>query len=60
MAEEKITHKKGMFLETLGVVAIVYGIIQYLMAGLGWPNYGAWMAGGVIFLLISWAKKFMG
>lgn len=58
MAEEKM-HHKGMLLVTFGILAIVYGIVHYLMAGLGWPNYMAWIAGGVILLLIGWAKGSM-
>ncbi|MBI2031637.1 MAG: hypothetical protein HYT08_03415 [Candidatus Levybacteria bacterium] len=59
MIEGKVFHEKGLLLEAFGVLAIIYGIIQYLMAGLGWPSYGAWMAGGVILLLVGWAKKSM-
>jgi len=59
MAEEKIRPQKTMLLDTLGVLVIVYGVIQYLIEGLGWPGYGAWMTGGVILLLVAWAKKSM-
>jgi len=58
MAEEKM-HHKGTLLITFGILAIVYGIVNYLMASLGWPNYMAWIAGGVILLLAGWAKKSM-
>ena len=42
-----------------GVLAIVYGIVNYMMAVMGWQPYMAWIAGGVILLLVSWAKNSM-
>ena len=51
--------EKGRLLETVGVIAVVYGIINYLMVNLSWPTYVAWIAGGVILILIGWAKKSM-
>ncbi len=59
MAEDKQmhAHKGGHFLFTLGILAVVYGITQYLMVGLNWPSYGAWIAGGVLLLLVAWWKK---
>lgn len=39
-----------------GVVAIVYGIINYLMIAMNWPAYSSWITGGIILLLVSWAK----
>lgn len=60
MAEEKMMmHGKGKLLEVLGILAIVYGIINYLTTALGWPSYGAWIAGGVILVLVGWSKKAM-
>lgn len=60
MADEKMWHGgKGKLLEVAGVIAIVYGIINYLMTNLSWPTYGAWIAGGVILVLVGWAKKAM-
>ena len=60
MAEDKMMiHGKGKILEVLGILAIVYGVGNYLMVGLNWPSYGAWIAGGVILVLIGWAKKTM-
>ncbi|HKC14351.1 MAG TPA: hypothetical protein VKC89_00055 [Patescibacteria group bacterium] len=50
-------HKGGHFLFTLGIVAVVYGIIQYLMVGLGWPDYASWIVGGVLLALLGWFKK---
>jgi len=58
MAEEKGMYcHKGGWLFVLGVLAIVYGIVQYLLLALGWPIYTAWIVGGIILLLVSWAKK---
>jgi len=59
MAEEKMMHGKGKILEILGILAIVYGIINYLTTALSWPSYGAWIAGGVVLVLVGWAKKAM-
>ncbi len=62
MAEEKMmcghghAGKKYML---FGVLAIVYGIINYLQAQMGWQPYMAWIAGGVILILVSWAKGSM-
>lgn len=59
MAEEKMMHGKAKMLEILGILAIVYGIINYLITALSWPSYGAWIVGGAILVLIGWAKKAM-
>ena len=59
MAEERRMYGKGKILEVLGILAIVYGVINYLTIALGWPSYGAWIAGGVILVLVGWAKKSM-
>lgn len=40
-----------------GVLAIVYGIINYLMIVMNWPAYSSWITGGIILLLVSWAKQ---
>jgi len=39
-----------------GILAIVYGIIVYMMDVMGWQPYMAWIVGGVILLLVGWAK----
>lgn len=60
MSDDKMMHGgKGKLLETAGVIAIVYGIGTYLMVNLSWPSYGAWIAGGVILVLVGWTKKAM-
>lgn len=60
MADEKIMmpNPKSAFM-VLGILAIVYGVINYLMTAMGWEPYMAWIAGGVILLLVSWAKGSM-
>lgn len=60
MAEEKCCSHHGGFLFKLGILAIVYGVVQYLMTGLNWPAYGAWIGGGIILMIIDWLKKSMG
>jgi len=57
MAEEKTCCHGSGWLFLLGVLAIVYGIIQYLLLVLAWPVYTTWIVGGIILLLVYWAKK---
>ena len=59
MADEKMMCKcgpGGKKYMLFGVLAIVYGIINYLMIAMNWPAYSAWIVGGIILLLVSWAK----
>jgi len=60
VAEEKMLmpNPKSAFM-VLGVLAIVYGAVNYMTATMGWETYMAWIAGGVILLLVSWAKGSM-
>ena len=60
MADEKalMPNPKSAFM-VLGILAIVYGVVNYLMSSMGWEPYMAWIAGGVILLLVSWAKGSM-
>jgi hypothetical protein len=58
MAEEKMMCKCGngrkyMF---IGVLAIVYGIVTYMISVMNWQPYMSWIVGGVILVLLSWAK----
>ena len=57
MAEEKILspNPKSAFM-VLGVVAIVYGIVNYLTTIMNWQTYMGWIVGGVILILVAWAK----
>lgn len=59
MADERTHSGKGKIIEAAGVIAIVYGVSLYLIENLNWPEYGAWVAGGVILVLVAWAKKAM-
>lgn len=43
----------------LGVLAFVYGLMTYAMAMYDWKPYTAWMVGGVLLVLIGWAKKWL-
>lgn len=60
MADDKMMmpNPKSAFM-VLGILAIAYGVINYLMTAMGWEAYMAWIAGGVILLLVSWAKGSM-
>jgi len=61
MADEKVmcgrccgcSGKKYMF---VGALAIVYGIINYMISVMTWEPYMAWIVGGVILILIAWMK----
>ena len=60
MAEKEMCNcHHGGILKKLGILAVVYGITQYLMVAQGWPAYSAWIAGGVLLIVIAWAKKSM-
>jgi hypothetical protein len=64
MVEEKMACGKccghaGKKYMLFGVLAIVYGVINYLMVGMNWQPYMAWIVGGIILLLIAWTKGSM-
>ena len=59
MADEKHMHHGGHLLFTVGILAIVYGIMQYLMVGMNLPPYAAWIIGGILIVLVAWWKKSM-
>lgn len=50
-------HKKAKLYFFAGILAIVYGVVNYLTVSMGWPNYQAWIAGGVLLLLVGALKK---
>ena len=60
MAEEKMNCKcyghAGKIYIFFGVLAIIYGIVNYMISIMNWQPYMAWVVGGVILLLIAWAK----
>jgi len=58
MTEMMIPQPKNAFM-VIGVLAIVYGAVNYLMSVMNWQPYMAWIAGGIILLLVSWAKGSM-
>ncbi len=41
----------------IGVLAFVYGAVNYLALTYVWPPYMEWMVGGAALVLIGWAKK---
>ena len=56
--EQRMFHPNpGKVFMIFGVLAIVYGIINYLMISMSWPAYSSWIVGGIILLLVSWAKQ---
>lgn len=58
MTEERMIHPNpSKIFMIFGVLAIVYGIINYLMMAMNWSAYAAWIVGGVILFLVSWAKQ---
>ena len=61
MAENKdvCSCRPGKKYMLFGVLAVVYGAINYMTTVMGWEPYMAWIAGGVILLLVSWAKNSM-
>jgi len=52
-------HSGAHFLLTLGLVAIAYGVVQWARAMYNLPDYGAWILGGVLLILVWWIKKTM-
>jgi hypothetical protein len=60
MADEKMMCKcgghAGKKYMLFGVLAIVYGVINYMMSVMNWQPYMAWIVGGVILLLVAWTK----
>jgi hypothetical protein len=57
MADEKMMcgcgGKKYML---FGILAIVYGIIIWMIDVMTWQPYMAWIIGGIILVLYSWVK----
>ena len=54
-----IMDDKGKILSAAGVIAVVYGLGLYLIENLSLPEYFAWGVGGVILVLVGWAKSSM-
>lgn len=58
-------HKShGSLLVTVGIVALVYAIVNYTRVTIGyaWPPYSGWAAGGVALIVLglirgSWTRK---
>lgn len=58
MSEMMMPNPKSAFM-VLGILAIVYGVINYLINSMSWEQHTAWITGGVILLLVAWAKGAM-
>lgn len=58
MADEKMMccGHAGKKYVLFGTLAIVYGIVNYMTEIMAWQPYMAWIAGGVILLLVAWTK----
>lgn len=58
MAEEKM-HCGGHhhFLVTLGLIAIVYGVVQWAMVAYSLSSGVSWILGGVLLIVVWWFKK---
>lgn len=41
----------------IGILAFVYGAVNYLSLTYAWAPYTEWMVGGAVLVLIGWAKK---
>lgn len=58
-------HKShGNLLITVGIIAVVYGAMNYLRVAIGyaWPPYTGWVLGGILLLIIGlirgyWRRK---
>lgn len=60
MAEKEMHHwGGGHFLFTLGLVAIVYGVVQWVMVTYSLSSSVSWILGGVLLIAVWWVKKMM-
>jgi uncharacterized protein (DUF983 family) len=44
---------------TIGILALVYGVVTWMMAAYTWPSYIGWTIGGILLLFIGWIKMSM-
>lgn len=45
------------WLFTIGILALVYGIVSWAMIAYSLPMYMGWIIGGVLLILVAWLKK---
>jgi hypothetical protein len=50
-------HHGGHLFVTVGILALVYGVVNYLKVAYVWPPYMGWIVGGVVLIVVGWAKK---
>jgi hypothetical protein len=50
-------HHGGLFVK-VGILALVYGLVNYLRVVYVWPPYMGWIVGGVVLIAIGWLKKY--
>jgi hypothetical protein len=49
----------GHIFMTVGILALVYGIMTWLVMAYMWPVYMGWIVGGIVLIIIGWMKKMM-
>jgi hypothetical protein len=59
MKDEKMHKGGGHMLMTIGILALVIGIVMWLSVAYSWPAYMGWIVGGILLLIIGWIKKMM-
>jgi len=47
----------GHLLFTLGLLAFLYGVVNYLRVMYSWPPYMGWVVGGLALIVVGFAKK---
>lgn len=50
-------HGGGHLFVTLGFLAFVYGVVNYLRMTYTWPPYAGWIVGGLVLVIFGLAKK---
>ena len=51
-------HRGGHFFVVVGMLAFVYGFVNYLRVVYVWPPYAGWLIGGLILIVIGWTRKY--
>lgn len=44
------------WLFTIGIVAFVYGLVNWAIVTYTWQPYTGWMVGGALLMVIGWLK----
>lgn len=51
-------HGRGHIFTTVGILALIYGAVNYLRVTYVWPPYTGWIAGGLALIIIGVGKKY--